>query len=188
MCATDTSRGAETEVEIRKGYGTLYLVSDEENLKNYDLKGLKIYPFEKKDKTNANCVIVSATSIPEGYDEIVYLDKPARFFPCAKTVSASGVKGTARWKTLSVDRSDFETVYKYLCSAEGKPYAGAAEFYRAERPETDARQFVFAAEVFFELGFFGVKNGRLTRNLTAKSALDKSVIYNTVCGVKADYE
>lgn len=188
VCATDTSRGAETEVEIRKGYGTLYLVSDEENLKKYDLKGLKIYPFEKKDKTNANCVIVSANSLPEGYDEIVYLDKPARFFPCAKSVSASGVKGTARWKTLSVDRSDFETVYKYLCSAEGKPYAGASAFYRAERPETDARQFVFAAEVFFELGFFGVKNGRLTRNLTAKSALDKSVIYNTVCGVKADYE
>lgn len=192
--ATDTARSKETanatdtEIEIRKGYGTLYLVSDEENLKKYDLNGLKIYPFEKKDKTNANCVIVSANSIPEGYDEIVYLDEPTRFFPCAKSVSASCVKGTARWKTLSVDRSDFEAVYKYLCSAEGKPYAGAAAFYRAERPETDARQFVFAAEVFFELGFFGVKNGRLTRNSTVKSALDKSVIYNTVCGVKADYE
>ena len=41
-------------------------------------------------------------------------------------------------------------------------------------------QFIFCAEVFFELGIFGIKNGRLKLNAEVRNALTNSRIYRAV--------
>ena len=206
------------DVRLTKGSGTAYLVSDERNLKNYALNGLKTYLFEKREKSNVNCVIVSPTALPDGYDKAIYLDVPSLVFPCGEARVCVDFSGTSRLGLLSVDRSDFEAVFRSLCELNNEKFDDPASFCeqyadvfadgftggvqnaeekglgfngliaRVKRAFDGrgicAEQFVFSTEVFFELGFFEIKDGRLKRNAAVKSALNNSKIYNAVCALK----
>lgn len=169
------------DIKLAAGRGTLYAVSDEKNLAEYDLSSFNKYLFEKKDKNNVNCVIVSPTYIPDGYDEIVYLDKPLSLLPAEKITVCDNVCGTRKITELSVDRSDFEKPFAYLRSLEGREFTDIVD--SAERYKTDLSplQTIFAAEVFFELGFFFVENGKLKRRPDVKKPLGESKIYQCVC-------
>ena len=206
------------DVRLTKGSGTAYLVSDERNLKNYALNGLKTYLFEKREKSNVNCVIVSPTALPDGYDKAIYLDVPSLVFPCGEARVCVDFSGTSRLGLLSVDRSDFEAGFRSLCELNNEKFDDPTSFCeqyadvfaddftggvqnaeekglgfngliaRVKRAFDGrwicAEQFVFSTEVFFELGFFEVKDGRLKRNAAVKSALNNSKIYNAVCALK----
>lgn len=179
------------DVKIERGFGTVYVVSDEANLKNYDYSAVAAYLFNKKDKTNANCVMVSPESIPDGYEKAVYLDEPTAVFGGVKAFVCREKCGFSKMKNLSVDRSDFEDAFKRLCERENDVYEDAASFFDGEKTGTtaeQAEQFVFAAEVFMELGFFECKDGRLKRDRSIKASLDKSKIYNAVCAIRVNYE
>lgn len=176
------------DVKLTKGRGVLYLVGDERNLSFYDLSNLKVYPFKKQDGNNENCVILSAEKVPDGYDEIVYLDKPLSLLQAEKITVVKDLCGYNRLYNLSVDRSDFEESFRILNGVSGSAYSGAAEFYETHNLSVNAEQFVFAAATFTELGFFKTTNGLLKRNVSAKSPLDKSKIYNCICGLKKEYE
>lgn len=175
-------------VKIESGCGILYVISDERNLSHYDFSKVNTYLFSKKDKTNANCIIVGAETVPDGYEKIVYLDKPVYIFPNVKSEVCTDLCGYGRMKNLSVDRSDFEEIFKYLCAKENSVFESPSSFYESERPDFNAEQFVFVSEVFIELGFFRINGGRLFRDRKIKKPLSESLIYGAVCAMRVDYD
>ncbi len=176
------------DVKIESGCGVLYVLSDERNLAHYDFSEVNAYLFSKKDKTNANCIIVGAANVPEGYEKAIYLDNPTYVFPNVKSEVCSDLCGYARMKNLSVDRCDFEEIFKYLCKKENSAFESASLFYESERPDFNAEQFVFVSEVFIELGFFRINGGRLVRDKKIKKSLSESLIYGAVCAMRVEYE
>lgn len=176
------------EVKIESGCGVLYILSNERNLSYYDLSKVNAYLFSKKDKTNANCLIVGAEAIPDGYEKVVYLDKPSYVFPNVDSEACVDLCGYARMKNLSVDRSEFESIFRFLCEKENSVFESPSLFFDSERPDFNAEQFVFVSEVFIELGFFRINGGRLIRDRKIKKALSESLIYGAVCAMRVDYD
>ncbi len=171
-----------TKKELRPttGRGTLYVASDENTLMEYDLGSFNKYLFEKKDKNNADCVIVSPNYVPDGYDELVYLDKPLTLLSAERVTVCADVCGTKKLAMLSLERADFEKPFAYFRSLVGKDFTDTVSALKRYRIDVSAEQTVFAAEVFFELGFFTVENGKLKRNPDVKKPLGESKIYQRV--------
>lgn len=174
-----------SDIQIKGGSGTAYLVADERNLNRYDLHGLDTYLFEKKDKSNSNCVIVSAKKLADGYAEVVYLDKPIKIFAHENSTVCSDICGYDKIKNLSVDRSDFEEIFRFVACLTEKKFNNATEFYKiVAKDRFDGEQFVFVMLVFLELGFFVVKDGQIKRDTKVKKPLEQSKIYTAVCDIK----
>ena len=175
-----------------KGMGTLYAVSDPENLKlyGYEKDGKKgefggrpdVYYFRPPEKSSADCVVISLSEACGEHAEIVYLDKPLAVKDFGLPVSMNeDADGVSRYiKNMSAERQDFASAFSYLLSLNGKPFYGSAEGYGAYSPDFTAEQFVFCTEVFLELKIFRIENGRLIYDASVKNALGNSEIYNAV--------
>lgn len=170
----------------KKGHGTVFAISDTENLKYYEnLKDLTIHTFYVGGKTRENVVLVSPSEMPEGYDRIVYLDEPMQFVNTEKESYCNfDLSGYDALEHVSTDRADMIEVFNTMNGYVGKEYGGSAAAFYKYKPDTEMHQFVFGAEVFTELGFFNVKNGILYRDKSVKSPLENSVIYGKVFEIR----
>lgn len=169
--------------KLESGLGRVYAVSDAQNLKDYDCGGLEKFLFAVPPRHSSNCVVVSPSEIGGDYSEVVWLDSPAREISSGlKTAVAEGCKKSALFSGVSAERAVFADIFTYLVTLNGKNFASSAEAYYAYSPRFGAEQFVFAAEVFLELGIFKINNGRLFYDARVKSALTNSEIYNFVSG------
>ncbi len=166
--------------------GTVFAVSDVNNLKHYDKLGdLPITTYRVNARTRDNVIIVSPTEMPDCYDRIVYLDEPLSFVKTDKESYCNfELSGFDFLDYVETDRACMAEVYKTISQYVGKEFLSSAEAFYRYKPDTEMYQFVFGAEVFFELGFFEIKNGILYINKETKKSLDNSLIYNKVFDIR----
>lgn len=173
-----------TDADLQSaGYCTLFAASDAENIKLYPDLNLPVSVFEPEGKDLSDCIVISPSRIPDGYSKVVYLDKPL----CAvgdNCVCFNGVSGYNMIDDISTDRSDFAAMFSVMRSLCGKEYRGSAWAYEKYLPDVDGFMFVFAAEVFLELGIFYVKDGVLRQDVKIKNALTNSKVYSKICLIK----
>lgn len=174
------------ELEKNGGRGVLYTVADVENLKYYDeLKDLPINVFNVTEKKGKNVIVVSPCEIPDGYDKVVYLDEPLQFMKTDKQSYCNfELSGYEALSYLSTDRKDMIEAFNVISSYEGKEFLSGASAFFAYKPDVEMHCFVFAAQVFLELGFFIIENGILRRNVGVKSPLENSKIYGKVLDIR----
>ena len=183
--ATSFNSISKNDVRIEEGYQTLYVLSDYNNAKYYDLKNLPIYLFTLSEKKPINAVVVSPESVSSEYENVVYLDKPLTINNTKGKISVvSDLKGSCSVEDLSVDRKDFAKVYDILVKNQYQPFMSSADFYRKNEVEVSGRQFVFSTEVFMELGLVFIKNNKLFIAKNMKNPLENSKIYQMIVKIK----
>ncbi|MBQ9486097.1 MAG: single-stranded-DNA-specific exonuclease RecJ [Clostridia bacterium] len=173
-------RPKKTRGGITCGYGTAYVVTDVKTLKKLPADTLKIYPYNVESESGENCIILSPNRIPDTYNQAVYLDEP--FFwddfggraVVAETAAGGAIEG------LKTDRNTFEKAFGLISGFVGNT---AEEFEKrviVPLSREKRRQILFCAAVFFELGFFVVKSGIITRDRSVKKPLTDSALYRKV--------
>ena len=171
----------EKKPQINLGYGTIYTLSNLKNLKEYSFANIPQYLFNLQDKGSANCLIISLTDVPQGYNKIIYLDKPTAVVNSKnnkiKIEIFNNLDGQIEFSKISCDREHFVDVFNMLNDSVGIEFENSASFcknYNINNPE----QFIFCCEVFFELNIFHNRNGLLNRNKEVSNSLSNSKIYN----------
>ncbi len=176
---------AKSEILKYKSVGTLFAVSDADNLKFYpELNGVNVSLFTVENK-NASCaVVIAPKALPEGYKRVVYLDKPMSFLNCSESVLVEGKIGYKIIDNVLVDRETFRQYFIKLNSLVGKEFANINTFCARYCGEDDLYQFIFSTLVFFELGLFSEKNGYLLFNSNLKNPLTNSKVYSKISLIK----
>lgn len=177
------------DVAKGNGIGTLYALSNIENLKLYpELELLPRSLFEPEGKTFSDCVVVSLKEVPYGFNKVIYLDTPISTVKTdVPSWVVSDVCGYQYVDKLSTDRSDFARIFTALKNLSGKIYKGSADFAIRYAPLNERLQFVFVTEVFLELKIFSVNNGIFTYNEKVKNALTNSKLYSKIILLKENY-
>ncbi len=167
-----------------KGYCTLYSLSDAENLALYpDLK-LPVSVFAPENKDFTDCLVISPKFIPDGYTKVVYLDKPISVAGDVESYCFSQIDGCKWLDKISTDRSAFTETFNVLRTLCGRDFSGSAWAFDRYSPTLNGFQFIFATEVFFELGIFYIKDGKLFQDVKVKNALTNSKVYSKICIIK----
>ena len=183
--SSDFNEISKNDVKIEEGYQTLYVLSDYRNAKEYDLKNLPIHLFNVSEKKPVNSVVISPESISNEYTSVIYLDKPLTTNSANGKVSVvKDLRGSVDVRDLSTDRSEFANVYDILVKNQYKAFISSADFYRKNEIKISGRQFVFATEVFLELGLIFVKNNKLFIAKNVKNHLENSKIYQKILSIK----
>ncbi len=178
-----------SKIEVKSGYGTLYVISDENNLKNYpQLDRLNKSFIRPESKNWANEIVFAPKEIADGYERVIYLDKP---FSVQKTSAKNYVvKDYIGYKildTISTDRTIFAQIFAHLLTLKNKEIKDVVEFARSNSGDFSNEQFLFALKVFIELGIFTIKNGRFTYDEKIKNALTNSKLYSKIITLKDNY-
>ncbi|MBQ9104191.1 MAG: single-stranded-DNA-specific exonuclease RecJ [Clostridia bacterium] len=172
--------------ENGRSFGTVYALADYKNLEHYPtLKDLPVCMHKPLYKNFRNCVIVAPYTRPDGYDTIVYLDKPLHYAKGFKnSYQVEGLIGYKKIDGVSTDRTDFVQVYVELEKLLGKSFNDLNSLYEHSTKAISREQFVFSTAVFMELGIFYSKDGVLKRDANAKSTLTNSAIYSKILSIK----
>ncbi len=182
----------ESESEIRKriaealrySHGSIFFADEAKTLSAFpELSALPVSVYKPPEKNLLNAVVLSPKEDADfgGYERIVYLDKPMR--PINLAAKRSVFVNTERVRSLyglRTDRAAFKTAFAEMKHRVGKPCTSSADFYLRYCPAESDEQFVFAFEVFCELGFFEVANGVLLHHPEVKKELSESAIYRFV--------
>ena len=188
LLCNEPKRKAEKNLDYKicLGHRTLYVVSDPKNLKNYNtLSKIPVNMFVCLSKNFADCVVVSPNCIPEGYEKIVYLDKPMQELDFkGESVIVSEDIGYKVLDKVSINRSDFAKTFETLKNNYGKTFVSASDFYHKHVNDGDGYNFVFATIVFIELGIFKINNGILTYDEKVRNPLTNSKVYSKICILK----
>ncbi len=171
------------DCKIQEGYGTVYVVHDRQTLEKYGdkLNGLERALFMPKVKNFANVLVVSPQSLPEGYNKMVYLDKPMQYVADGVLVGDIGYKAI---DGLNVNRQAFVDAYNVLCRAVGKEFVDSVGLCSTCKSDINDYQLIFATEVFLELGLFYENCGVLCKNNSEKRTLTDSLIYDKIYSLK----
>ncbi len=174
------------DVNFSSKTGTLFIISDPENFANYiELENLPSSLFAPENKGGKNCVVVSPKNIPEGFDKIVYLDKPLVYLnSTVQSYCVDEINGYKWIKNLQTDRTVFARIFNYLTTLNGKPINTIPAFVRKHVGEEDALQTLFVIKVFLELNIFNIKNGYFYYDQKMKNALTNSKLYSKIYSLK----
>ena len=175
------------QIPFDQKFGVLYVLNNYKNLSKYPcIKNLPIDLFDVNSKGCISRVVICPSSIPDGYEMVVYLDKPICYQKTiAKTYCVENLENNYLITNLSTDRSAFAYVFNTLKAFENVYFGNSVMAYEQLCVENiSLDNFIFASEVFFELGFFSLKDGYLKLNADVKSPLTNSLIYSTICNIK----
>lgn len=170
----------------RSGVGTIFAISDYENIDKFSfIKGLPVYLHEPTTKNCSDCVVVSLSVVPDGFNTVVYLDKPMQaVLTNAESYIYSDECGYKLLDKISVDRTDFAKIFNQLMVLNHKPFSSLVDFVLAYAQEQEEEMFAFALQVFLELNIFCVKNDMLVYNENIKNALTNSKVYSKIVLLK----
>ncbi|MBE5756259.1 MAG: single-stranded-DNA-specific exonuclease RecJ [Clostridiales bacterium] len=178
---------------VKKKYGTLFVITNVENLKEYPiLKDMEINLFALEERNLFNALIVAPESsvFEIGYERVVYLDTPLFVNSSLKEVYVNReLTGLKNIDKISIDRSVFATYFNTLKSLVNKKYLSIEDFIAKNKDSLgvlNPYQLVFVMEVFFELGIFFVEDEVFRFNSKIKSDLNNSKIYSKVRELKND--
>lgn len=174
------------DVDFSIRTGTLFVINDPNTFAEYEeLKNLPISLFVPENKGVQNCVIVSPKEIPEGFDKVIYLDKPLGCLTTSsKNYCVQDIDGCKWVDNLQTDRSDFARIFNLLTSLNGKPINTITNFVRKYSGDEDPVQTLFVAKVFLELNIFNIKNGYFYYDQKIKNALTNSKLYSKIYSLK----
>ena len=169
--------------------GTLYVISDVKNLSEYkQLSNLNISFARVENKNLTSEIVYAPTEIPQGYERVIYLDKPLSIQDNpAKTYVVKDLVGYDFIKKLDLDRAYFSQVFSHLVSLNNKPIFDLVDFALTNANGFDLENYLFALKVFIELGIFSVKNKVFTYNEKIKNALTNSKLYSKIVLLKDNY-
>ncbi len=169
--------------------GTLYVVNDIKNIEQYkQLNGLNKSFAKPESKNLISEVVYAPTIIPQGYERVIYLDKPISVQNnLAKTYVVKDLVGYEFIKKLNVERDYFSQVYSHLLSLKNKPIYDIVDFVQTHCADFEKENFLFAIKVFIELEIFSVNNKVFTYNEKIKNALTNSKLYSKIVLLKENY-
>ena len=137
----------------------------------------------------ANLLIVSPAPDADlsGFRDVIFLDTPGDYNIVAlagKEVYVNGdVCGYKMFETLDTARESLLEIYSALRREINRLTGGSAEELAvySEGMGFDRREFIFALNVFEELGLISFADGKLTVYRGVKADLTDSGIYRKVC-------
>ncbi|MBQ8726559.1 MAG: single-stranded-DNA-specific exonuclease RecJ [Clostridia bacterium] len=160
-------------------YGTLFIVNDYETLNKFN--GTEY--FEKSvltpDGKGNISVITLGTSgiIPDGYEKIVYLDKPLSVLKTDKKVFVNQEIDGFSKVGISTDRL---VLGKVFVAVKNRPLGFISVTELVEETGLSARQITFAVKVFIELGLIIPQGGRYKAVGGIKRELTDSSVYKSI--------
>ncbi|MBQ3046998.1 MAG: single-stranded-DNA-specific exonuclease RecJ [Clostridia bacterium] len=165
--------------------GTALAVSNPENLKLYpELANIKTDAFTT-DKVGGAVVLVSPKVIPDGFDTVLYIDKPLGLINTnAKIKVVDSVCGYSFISNVSTERSVFAEYFNKLLGLKGKTIKSTAQFVLKHFSDDEIYQAIFCLETFLELGIFKILNNVLTYDEKIKNALTNSKVYSKIYLIK----
>lgn len=168
------------------GIGTLFVICDLNNIKEYDfLTKINKNFAGPKSKNYSDELIFSFKKLPEGYEKIIYLDKPMQVVKSkVKTYVVKDVLGYKILDNLSVEREDFKQAFNYILTLKNKQITNIVSFVKTYANGITEEQLLFSLKVFIELGIFEINNGLLTYNEKVKNALTNSKVYSKIVLIK----
>lgn len=193
-----TSDGIKAIIERKRkecAYGLCLIASDRRTLRFYE--GLEEFGcdlFYPSSRNLANTLIVSPAPDADlsGFRDFLFLDTPADYNIAAlqgKTVYVNDeICGYKMFEGLDVARESLLEIFSalrrdvnVLCGETVEEIAIACDGLGFDR-----REFIFALNVFEELGLVALQEGRLTVYRGVKADLADSVIYRKVCALQND--
>lgn len=175
-----------SQIENKNGYGTLFVITDEKNLKNYSqLNALNRSFIKTESKNCANEIVYAPIEIADGYERVIYLDKP---YLVQKTSARNYVVkdyiGYQLIDKISTDRSVFAQIFTRLTTLKNMQVNSLVDFTKTYSNNFDKEQFLFALKVFIELGIFSIKNNVLYYDEKIKNTLTNSKLYSKIVSLK----
>ncbi|MDY6367877.1 MAG: single-stranded-DNA-specific exonuclease RecJ [Clostridia bacterium] len=160
----------------------LYAVSDYNTLKKVPFAGkLPISLFYPEQ----GGVVVSPKTT-EGFDKVIYLDKPAAFLSTDKNVCCNfSTKGYNFIRRINPDRESMAIFYKEIVKHAGERIVSPIEFYNKNGFSIGIENFLFALKVFVELKILNIDNN-VIKISGIKSNLSDSHLYNVVVRLKEE--
>ncbi len=171
-------------------YGLCLIASDRRTLKFYEeLNGFDCDLFYPASRNVSNTLIVSPAPDADlsGFKDFVFLDTPSDF----NITSIEGrqvfvnrdICGYKMFEQLSVSRERLLDIFSALRRDVHLLYGQNAEevAFACDGLGFDKREFIFALNVFEELGLVAFGEGRLTVYRGVKAELTDSSIYRKVC-------
>jgi hypothetical protein len=171
-------------------YGLCLIASDRRTLRFYeDLEEFGCDLFYPSSRNLANALIISPAPDADlsGFRDIIFLDTPADYnitTLSGKTVYVNNeICGYKMFEGLDVARESLLEIFSalrrdvnVLCGDTVEEIAAACDGLGFDR-----REFIFALNVFEELGLVAFGDGRLTVYRGVKADLTDSAIYRKVC-------
>lgn len=171
-------------------YGLCLIASDRRTLRFYeDLEGFGCDLFYPSSRNLANALIVSPAPDADlsGFRDFIFLDTPSDFNIAAlegrKVFVNRDICGYKMFEGLDVARESlleiFSALRRDVNSLAGETVEELA--LACDGLGFDKREFIFAVNVFEELGLVSFGEGRLTVYRGIKAELNDSKIYRKVC-------
>ncbi len=171
-------------------YGLCLIASDRRTVRLYEeLNGFNCDLFYPSSRNVSNTLIVSPAPDADlsGYRDFIFLDTPADYNVTAlagRTVYVNrDICGYTMFEQLSVSRERLLDIFSALrrdvnalCGATAEELAFACDGLGFDKLE-----FIFALNVFEELGLVAFDEGKLTVYRGVKAELADSAIYRKVC-------
>ncbi len=188
--STEETKKLIAEKRKHSPYGLCMIASDRRTLRLYEELG--DFPcdlFYPSSRNVANLLIVSPAPDADlsGFRDVVFLDTPSDYNVAAlagKDVYVNEeICGYKMLEGLDTARESLLEIYSALRREINRLSGGSAEELAAysEGLGFDRREFVFALNVFEELGLISFADGKLTVYRGVKAELNDSAIYRKVC-------
>jgi hypothetical protein len=195
VLTTEETKRLLLEKRTTSPYGLCMIASDRRTLRFYEeLEEIPCDLFYPSSRNVANLLIVSPAADAElsGFRDIVFLDTPSDYNVAAlegKNVYVTGeICGYKMLEGLDTARESLLEIYAALRREINRLSGGSAEELAAcgEELGFDRKQFLFALEVFAELGLISFAEGKLTVYRGVKAELNDSALYRRVCLLQAE--
>ena len=192
--STDEIKAMLEEKRRSCAYGLCMIASDRRTLRFYpELDGVACDLFYPSSRNVANELIVSPSSDADltGFRDFVFLDAPSDFNLESlegKTVYVNReICGYKMFERLETEREVLLDIFSALRREVNSLVGGTAEelAVACDGLGFDKREFIFALNVFEELGLVAFDEGRLTVYRGVKADLNSSSIYRKVCSIKS---
>ena len=171
-------------------YGLCLLASDRRTLRFYEeLEGLSCDLFYPSSRNLANALVVSPAADADlsGFRDFIFLDTPSDFHLDAlrgrQVFVNRDICGYKMFEKLDVARESLLEIFSALRREVNSLCGDTVEelAIACDGLGFDKREFIFALNVFEELGLVAFGDGRLTVYRGVKAELTDSSIYRKVC-------
>jgi hypothetical protein len=186
----DETRALVAKKRSESPYGLCMIASDRRTLRMYEeLADVPCDLFYPSSRNVANLLIVSPAPDADlsGFRDVIFLDTPGDYNIVAlagKDVYVNAdVCGYKMFECLDTARESLLEIYSALRREINRLTGGSAEELAvySEGLGFDKREFIFALNVFEELGLISFADGKLTVYRGVKAELTDSGIYRKVC-------
>ena len=192
-CSTQEIKALIAQKKTECAYGLCLIASDRRTLRFYE--GLEEFGcdlFYPSSRNLANALIISPAPDADlsGFRDVIFLDTPADYnitTLSGKTAYVNNeICGYKMFEGLDVARESLLEIFSalrrdvnVLCGDTVEEIAAACDGLGFDR-----REFIFALNVFEELGLVAFGDGRLTVYRGVKADLADSAIYRKVCNLQ----